>query len=123
MKRDMELIRELMLAIESQDGYEYWAEKLEISESWDISEIKYHLQLLNDAGCIKANIQHDNGSSNPYILIDRMSWNGHEFLDNTQNESVWKETVKIVKEKGGSMAIGVLTQVAAAVAKQHMGLS
>ncbi len=34
-------------------------------------------------------------------------------------ESVWK----IVKEKAGSMAIGVLTQVAASAAKQQMGLS
>jgi hypothetical protein len=123
MKRDMELIRALMLAIDSKDGYEFWAEELEVSGDWDITEIKYHLQLINDVGFISANIQYDNGDSSPHILIDRMSWNGHEFLDNTRNESVWKETVKVVKEKGGSMAIGILTQVAASLAKQHMGLS
>ena len=72
MKRDMDLIRELMLTIESRDDTEYWAEDLEISGDRDIAEIKGHLQLLVDAGFIKATVNEDQGSRSPYILIDRM---------------------------------------------------
>jgi hypothetical protein len=42
MKRDMKLIRKLMLVIESHDSFKYWAEDLEINGNRDISEIKYH---------------------------------------------------------------------------------
>jgi Hypothetical protein (DUF2513) len=123
MKRDMKLIRELMLAIESHDGSKYWAEDLEITGDRDISEIKYHLQLLVEAGFINANIENHKGSDSPYILIDGILWNGHEFLDNAQNESIWGKTMEIVKEKGGSVSVGVLTQLLTSAAKQHFGLS
>jgi hypothetical protein len=123
MKRDMKLIRELMLAIESHDGSNYWAEDLKITGDRDISEIKYHLQLLVDAGFISANIENDKGNDGPHILIDRILWSGHEFLDNAQNESIWGKTMEIVKEKGGSVSVGVLTQLLTRVASQHFGLS
>ncbi len=123
MKRDMELIRELMMAIESrEDASECWAEDLEIAGDWNIAQIKYHLQLLVDAKFLEATIKHDNGP-NTYILIVRMLWEGHEFLDNARNESIWKEARKTIAEKGGSVAVGVLTQLLSSIAKQQMGLS
>jgi Hypothetical protein (DUF2513) len=73
-----------MLAIESRDDTEYWAEDLEVSGDRDIAEIKGHLELLADAGFVEATVNHDNGSSSPYILIDKISWNGHEFLGNAR---------------------------------------
>jgi Hypothetical protein (DUF2513) len=123
MKRDMELIRELMLAIESRDDTEYWVEDLEISGDRDIAEIKGHLQLLVDAGFIKATVNEDQGSRSPYILIDRMLHNGHEFLDNARNEPVWKGVMKQVQEKGGSISIAILTQLLIAETKRLLGLS
>ncbi len=51
-----------------------------------------------------------------------MLWDGHEFLDNARNESIWKDAMKIVAEKGGSIAVGVLTQLLASIAKQQFGL-
>jgi hypothetical protein len=121
MKRDMELIRELMLSIESQDGdFNYESVK---AIGYDEPQINYHLELLIEAKLVVGEVHPLMGGFSPIIHIEKLSWSGHEFLENTRNESVWKETVKIVKEKGGSMAIGILTQVAAAVAKQRMGLS
>lgn len=123
MIRDMELIREIMLAIESQDSYEYWAEDLKISDNRDITQIKYHLQLLVDAGFIKATIEHDNGNSSPHILIDRMLSDGHNFLGNARNTPIWNKAMEIVREKGGSVSVGVLIQILSSIAKQHFGLS
>ena len=123
MKRDMELIRELMLSIELKDDSDYAAEELEIIGERDISEIKYHLQLLVDAEFIKAEVGHYNGNDSPVIVIDRMLWNGHEFLANAYNESVWKKAKAIVAEKGGTVSAGVLMQLLASIAKQQFGLS
>lgn len=120
MKRDMELIRELMLAIESRDDTEYWAEDLEVSGDRDLDQINYHLELLSDAGFIEVQVARDDSGTS--ILIHRVLWDGHEFLDNARNASVWKKAMSIVTEKGGSVSVGVLTQVLASAAKQHLGL-
>ena len=121
MKRDMELIRELILAIESQDSdFNYESVK---AIGYDEPQIEYHLDLLIKQKLVIGEVHPLQGGFSPIFVVEKLSWEGHEFLENTRNESVWKETVKIVKEKGGSMAIGVLTQVAASVAKQRMGLS
>jgi hypothetical protein len=120
MKRDMELIRELMLAIESQDG----DENTDLEPAgYDESQIDYHLELLIEAGLVVGEVHHMMGGNRPVMRIERLSWEGHEFLDNARNEPVWKETMKTVKEKGGSVAVGVLTQILASVAKQQFGLS
>ncbi len=121
MKRDMELIRELMLAIESQDGdFNYESVK---TIGYDEPQIEYNLNLLIKAKLVVGEIHQFQGdplqggfSSIPVV---ELSWEGHEFLENTRNESVWK----IVKEKAENVAIGVLTQVAAAETKRLFGLS
>jgi Hypothetical protein (DUF2513) len=121
MKRDMELIRALMLSIESQDGdFNYESVK---AIGYDEPQIEYHLDLLIEARLVVGEVHPLQGGYSPIITVERLSWDGHEFLDNARNESIWKETVKIVKEKGGSVAVGVLTQILASVAKQQFGLS
>jgi hypothetical protein len=119
MKRDMELIRELLLAIESdckEDGL--LSCQLTPENTWEHREsICYNLKLMRDAGFIEAE------QLMPDIFIKRMTWEGHEFLDSARNESIWKETMSLVQEKGGSVAIGVLTQLLSSVTKQHFGLS
>ena len=121
MKRDMELIRELMLAIESRDG-DFNYESVE-AIGYEEPQIEYHLELLIEEKLVIGQVQRMKEGFSPIILVEKLSWSGHEFLDNARNESVWKETAKIVKEKGGSVAVAVLTQILASVAKQQFGLS
>jgi hypothetical protein len=125
MTRDMELIRELMLAIESQDGdFNYESVK---AIGYDEPQIEYNLNLLIEEKLVVGEVHQFQGdplqggfSSIPVV---ELSWEGHEFLDNARNESVWKETMKQVKEKGEGISIALLTQSLIAVAKQHFGLS
>jgi hypothetical protein len=117
MKRDMELVRELMLAIESPDN-----SGLEAA-GYDESQISYHLELLIEAKLIIGEVHHYLGNRLPAITVDRLSWEGHEFLENARNEPVWKEAMKTIADRGGSTTVGVLTQLLASVAKQHFGLS
>jgi Hypothetical protein (DUF2513) len=120
MKRDMELVRELMLAIESQDGDNDTDFEL---AGYNESQIDYHLELLIEAQFVVGEVHHLQGGYRPVIRIGRLSWEGHEFLDNACNEPVWKKAMSIITEKGGSVSVGVLMQVLASAAKQHFGLS
>ena len=38
------------------------------------------------------------GGSKPYV--ERLSWEGYEFLDTIRSESVWVKTKEHIKEKG-----------------------
>jgi Hypothetical protein (DUF2513) len=120
MKRDMELIRELMLAIESQDGDFNYESTGAIG--YDESQIDYHLELLIEAKLVVGEVYHQMGGCSPVIRVERLSWDGHEFCDNARNESIWKEAKKIIAEKGGSVAVGVLIQLLSSMAKQQLGL-
>lgn len=120
MKRDLELIRQLMLAIELK-GDDFDADSIEI-DGYDPSQINYHLQLLVEAELAVGKVLNYLGSDRPTIIIKKLSWEGCSFLDDARNESVWQKTMKIVKDKGGSVSVGVLTQLLASVAKQLSGL-
>jgi Hypothetical protein (DUF2513) len=125
MKRDMELIRELMLAIESQDGdFNYESVK---AIGYCEPQIEYNLDLLIEARLVIGEVHRFQGDPlqggfSPIFVVARLSWDGHEFLDNARNEFVWKDTMKQVKEKGGGISIALLTQLLISVAKQHFGL-
>jgi Hypothetical protein (DUF2513) len=115
MKRDLELVRLLMLEIESKDG-SFNSKDLEI-DGYDLSEISYHLQLL-----IEAELVIGKRYTTGYFGVEKLSWDGCNFLDDARNESVWKNTMLTVKEKGGSVSFAILTQLLVSAAKQHFGL-
>ena len=121
MKRDMELIRELMLEVESQDS-DFKYDTLQ-SKGYTETQLDYHLELLIEEKLIDGEVHPLMGTRSPIITIEKLSWKGHEFLDNARNESVWKDTMKQVKEKGGGISIALLTQLLISVTKQHFGLS
>ncbi len=120
MKRDLELIRQLMLAIELKDT-RFSAQSIEI-DGYNSSQINYHLQLLIEAKLAIGEVRNYLGSDQPTICIEKLSWEGCNFLDDARNESVWQKTMEIVKDKGGSVSVGVLTQLLTSVAKQVFGL-
>jgi Hypothetical protein (DUF2513) len=123
MKRDMELIRELLLAIEANvKNTTFPASQLNLESTWAEDNVYYHLELMTDAGFVEAETVKSQQRIHD-VLIKRMTWEGHEFLDSARNESIWKETMGLVQQKGGSVAIGVLTQLLTSVAKQHFGLN
>jgi hypothetical protein len=120
MKRDLELIRQLMLAIELKDT-RFSTESIEI-DGYDSSQINYHLQLLVEAELAVGKVLNYLGNERSTIVIEKLSWEGCNFLDDARNESVWQKTMEIVKDKGGSVSVGVLIQLLASVAKQLVGL-
>jgi Hypothetical protein (DUF2513) len=126
MKRDMELIRALMLEIESKDNI-FSFQNLYLESVNDLGysfqQIDYNLEILIEAGLLIGKVQPQAGFDRRIIDIERLSWNGHEFIDNARNESVWKKAMTTVSEKGGSVSVGVLTQLLTSVAKQLIGLS
>jgi len=119
MKREMDLIREMLLRVEEDprfDGSHYVTFTPEDFPEHTQAEIAYHVDLLFEARLVEGIATLD---PDPAIL--KLTWDGHEFVDNIRDPSVWsgvKEKIKSVK----SVALGVVVQVATAEIKKRLGL-
>jgi len=113
MKRDMETIRKVLIAIEEQ--YEDTAlYGLEVN-GLDMRTIAYHCKILYDGGFI-SDYGAQFASNELYSFgVGSLTWQGHEFLDKIRDETVWEKTKSTIAKKGLPMAIDVVKDIATAV--------
>jgi hypothetical protein len=122
MKRDMELVRKILLYLESKDK-DHFMGIIKI-EGYEKKEIDYHLQLMLDAGLLKGELLR--GGNKVLSHGVAMHWNGHEFLDASRDDSVWNK----FKEKIGpeiqsipfTIMIGLLKDLSKEYFKNKLGL-
>ena len=107
MKRDMDLVRKILLELEDAP-YESGGLDLEL-EGYSPDQISYHVMLLNEAELIEANDLSTFGG--PKWIPKRLTWAGHEFIEASRDESRWEKAKNIMKEKGSGMAFDVLRSV------------
>lgn len=120
MKRDMELIRKMVLGIEEAPGG-FAPGRFNI-DGYSEGQIGYHAHLMIQAGLAEGSDITHTGSSGPEAILTSLTWAGHEFADAARDEGRWKRAMVIVKEKAGSVTIGVLTQLLTGLMKSALGL-
>lgn len=111
MKRDFDIIRQLLLDIEQS------SELVSYSYKEDGEEIIYHLKLLDQAGFIRGS-----GDKDGYSVM-RLTWEGHDFLDAIRSDTVWNRTKEKVSKTVGSASLEIIKAVAQGVSKSMLGLS
>ncbi|MGR6904784.1 DUF2513 domain-containing protein [Lysinibacillus sp. G01H] len=120
MKRDLNLVRELLLLIESNDD----KKELVIPENWDREVVAYHLEILDQAGYVKNSTRW--ADNKPFWLMASMTWDGHEFLDSVKNNGIWNKTKEGILNKGlelGSVPLDVVKEYASLQIKSLFGIS
>lgn len=117
MKRDMDLVRAVLLQVEALPP---GAQEALSNGEWDGPTFVGHVAMLIEAGYVDGRVIHTlDGFA---CMASDLTWAGRELLDNIKNDTVWQNTKRVVKEKGGSASIEVLTSLAAAFARAHFGL-
>lgn len=120
MKRDMELIRKMLIAIEDHPDV-YAPDPLKI-EGYSDEVIGYHAYLLIDAGLARGDDTTEMGRTSPIAIIFKLTWAGHEFCQAAREETRWKKAMGFVAEKGGSITFTVLTELLASLMRKAVGL-
>lgn len=117
MKRDMDLIRNLLIKVE--EVYEPGAGSINFSkiriDGYDDKVIAEHLLLMKEAGLIR-NInakQYVTGST--MLSIGNLTNEGYDTLEKFRNDTVWNKTKEIARNKGLPMLIDIFSQVASTV--------
>jgi DNA-binding transcriptional ArsR family regulator len=98
MKRDMDLIREILRTVEAcEDSYGINSPAI---EGYSEAQVAYHLKLLIDGGLIEAkDVDGEFQQDDEYIGIN-LTWDGQDFLNAARDNSLWKKAKEAVINSG-----------------------
>ena len=115
MKRDMNLIRLLLLETEGEGS------KPDVSP-YSEDQIVYHSALLIEAGLVHGEIILDGSGQPAGTNILRLTWAGHEFLDAARNDTIWHKASDRIKKSGVDVTISLMKEILNQLLKQSLGL-
>lgn len=141
MKRDFDVIRNILLKAEKLEGRQMLCiiDRTEDEPSWEqrlgiatqsASALEddntvfdplmfYNALKLREGGYIET----DSASSDEIcIFSDGITWSGHDLLDSIRDDKVWKGTMEKVASVGGSVTLDILKSIAEGVMRSYLGL-
>ncbi len=124
MKRDMDLCREILLTIEESGETMIDHNQLEADLSkrgYTQAQVGYHVKLLYQAGLVEA-IDLSSMNNIDYFIPKSITWQGHEFLENARNDTIWEKAKSIALEKVGGLTLSTLQPLLVKLTKQALGL-
>lgn len=113
MKRDLELIRAILLEVEQKLTSR--AQLIDVP-GYPPDLIAYNVELLVDGGYMQS------ASMASAHLPTRLTWKGHEFLDATRSESVWQQVRAQLKDRRVDAPIALIQELAIKIAASMLGL-
>lgn len=122
MRRDMDLVREILLAIEKDEKDPLAWVELELPNR-SRKEVAYHVMLMNQAGLVAARDVSTMGDDGFDWRPKSLTWQGHEFLEAARNDTIWRKAVGKMVEVTGGVSLDVLKDLLIAYGKQALGLS
>lgn len=117
MKRDMELVRAIMQAVNGQTDLKH---RVIMLDGYDPLAVQRHVEMMFDAGLLEG-LPHKSGSSGQRIIhVTDMSWAGHDFLAATQNSGVWHKMKSTFASEAMEVPFQLMKDVGIALIKQQV---
>lgn len=115
MKRDMELIRKILLDVEASECLLTGSRGVQITiDSIAQAVVDYHVRLLADGGYILGL----SSGRQDVPLVQGLTWKGHDFVDAMRPKGVW-ERIRTVAEKLGALTLDTALELAKDLMKQE----
>lgn len=86
MKRDPDLLRTILARVEEADDFTVECADL-ADDKHNEASFARHVQLLEEAGFVKANLLTVQGEGALSGNIERLTWAGHEFIESARNDT------------------------------------
>ena len=106
MKRDMDLVRQLLMEIEQESQWPHG----QCITTEDASK-SYHLHLLIQSGLAEGKESLVMGGEPPQFLISGLTWQGHEFLSASADQGRWSQFKKSAGTGLGSIPFPVIVKL------------
>jgi len=112
VKRDMDLIRQILLDVEDTGPNEM----IPSVDGYDSAAFAYSVSLMEQAGLVEATVAMASGHIPVKASVYSLTWDGHDFLDAIRNDTLWASIKSRLTETVGSVSFDVLKSVAGAMA-------
>ncbi|OBQ24531.1 MAG: hypothetical protein AN488_01385 [Anabaena sp. WA113] len=119
MKRDWNLIRQILLEAESSPPGVY-KESFDCP-GFDEARIIEHIEIMIESNLLDGEIDKTQAGPSGF-LVRKITSEGHNFLDNAKNDTIWKKVMAEAKEKGTSTSFVVLNALLTKAAQKYAGL-
>lgn len=118
MKRDPELMREILLALEAKPDTSSLLHPREL-KGWDEEAVVYELKLLKDAGYIDARLV-ERSEGGIFCLGRLLTVTGHELLDKIRTDTQWSRTRELLRKQGLAVCVETVKAAATVVLEQML---
>ena len=113
MKRDMDLVRLILLEIE--DKYRSTAISDLAIDGYDTEMVAYHCKILYEAGLI-SDYKAQYADNEIYVFgVGSLTWDGNDFLEKIRDDSQWKKVKETITKKGLPLVVDTIKSVANAL--------
>lgn len=113
MRRDLDLVRSLLLAAEESDGA---FDALRMPCKFTEEEIAFHVELMTAHGLIEAKVERGFGGMPTQADIDGLTWEGFDYLDAIRSPKVWKASRDAIAKAVGDTSLSVVKETCTMVA-------
>lgn len=117
MKRDMDLVRKLLMKIE--EVYEPGSGKISVSkvmiDGYDAQTVVEHLMLMKEADLLQSIDAKTYVTGSTVVSIGNLTNKGYDTLEAFKNDTIWNKTKDVVKEKGLPIVIDVFKDIASSL--------
>ena len=124
MRREMDLIRELLLKLEALDVppgvlVSIYPSAPELAvEGFSADEISHHLRMLENGGMLEGPARGSFGLDGS-LLFKQLTWEGRDFLDSVRDPKTWTKTKEGAHAAGG-FTVDLLKDLAKGFVKKQI---
>lgn len=113
MKRNMDLIRKILVKIEDTvDNAIVYNPEI---EGYSNEQISYHCSILYEGGYISKYGSLEGSGEIEDFGVGRLTWEGHDLLDKIRSETVWKKTKDTITNQGLPMIVDVVKDISTSI--------
>ena len=119
MKRDLDLVRQLLLQIEALPAgppAQYRTSEIEDPV------LLAHFELVLASGLVNGKIARSQGARGDVISISGLTWEGHEWLELVRSQAIWNEVKSVLLDNGGALSFELTKNVATKLLRARLGL-
>lgn len=115
MKRDLDLIRHILIVIENSDSDKLTVDSFTTDE-FNEKMVSFHISLLLDCGYIEAAKFTVIGQKYQQYIVKRMTSSGYDYLDAIRSDNIWFKTKEALKSIGNSASLDIIKAIAGKIA-------
>src|SRR5690606_6428567 len=91
-------------------------------EGVDEHVVARHVEMMHEAGLAVAQLARYEGYGAMRAVVERVTWEGHDFLAAARDQTVWNKARPQTVLKGGAFTFSVLKSLLQHEIKQRLGL-